>query len=131
MKRRSSTSKNSIIQKKRGIFLHLITIKLEICRGEEEEEAPRVSVSVKCAPRDTGTADSVDYPLTAEGVLKKFHAPFKHERNKEAVDNTKNINEKLYTINKKPTTQILNMDINSYKSSSWLSLTVTRTTSSN
>ena len=83
MKRRSSTSKNSIIQKKRGIFLQLITTKLEICRGEEEEEAPRVSVSVKCAPRDTGTADSVDYPLTAEGGLKKFHAPFKHERNKE------------------------------------------------
>ena len=73
------------------------------------------SGEVKCAPRDTSTADTVDYPLTAEGGLNKFHAPFKHERNKEAVDNTKNINEKLYTINKKPTTQILNMDINSYK----------------
>ena len=30
----------------------------------------------KCAPRDTSTANSVDYPLTAEGGLKKFHAPF-------------------------------------------------------
>ena len=30
----------------------------------------------KCAPRDTSTANSVDYPLTAEGGLNKFHAPF-------------------------------------------------------
>ena len=49
------------------------------------------SREVKCAPRDTSTADSVDYPLTAEGGLNKFHAPFKHERNKLAIDNTKKL----------------------------------------
>ena len=86
MKRRSTTSKNSIIQKKHGIFHHLVTLKPEICQGEEEEGAPLDS-----APRDTSTANSVDYPLTAEGGLNKFHAPFKHERNKEAIDNTNKI----------------------------------------
>ena len=47
------------------------------------------SRDMKCAPRDTSTVDTVDYPLTAGGSLTKYHASFKHERNKEAVVNIK------------------------------------------
>ena len=68
---------------------------------------------MKCAPKDTSTVEPVDYPLTAGGSLNKYHASFKHERNKMAVDNIKMKNESLYTINKKPTTQILDLNVDS------------------
>jgi len=42
---------------------------------------------MKCAPRDTSTVDTVDYPLTAGGSLTKYHVSFKHKRNTEAVVN--------------------------------------------
>ena len=70
---------------------------------------------VKCAPRDTSTADTVSYAVNAGGSLNKYHASFKHERNKLAVDNIKINNESLYTMNKKPTTQIMGLDVDTNK----------------
>ena len=73
------------------------------------------SRGVKCAPRDTSTADTVSYAVNAGGSLNKYHASFKHERNKLAVDNIKINNESLYTMNKKPTTQIMGLDVDTNK----------------
>ena len=59
-----------------------------------------------CAPRDTSALGSVEYPLTAEGGLNKFHPSYKHARNKEGIDNIKIRNEEMYTFNQKFATQI-------------------------
>ena len=68
----------------------------------------------KRATRDTSAQGSVDYPLTAEGGLNKFHPSYKHARNKEGIDNIKIRNEEMYTFNQKSATQILNFEINTH-----------------
>ena len=68
-----------------------------------------------CAPRDTSAQGSVDYPLTAEGGLNKFHPSYKHARNKEGIDNIKIRNDEIYTLNQKSAIQIINFTVDTHK----------------
>ena len=81
----------------------------------EDNDPSTLTWSRKCAPRDTSAQGSVDYPLTAEGGLNKFHPSYKHARNKEGIDNIKIKNEKMNNFNQKSANQILNFEIDTHK----------------
>ena len=83
--------------------------------NQEDFDPSTLTWNGQCAPRDTSTPGSVEYPLTAEGGLNKFHPSYKHARNKEGIDNIKIRNEEMYTFNQNSATQILNFEVDTHK----------------